>query len=94
MARLRVRKAELEEILSMSPDTVLTREMIAAKLKADAQSFRDGDIERLLKAYVDKIYAHSNEIIITMGVNIVGKPRQLCDNSAKNSISFSGLHDL
>jgi len=38
MARLRVRKAELEEILAMSPDLVLTKEMIAAKLRADAQS--------------------------------------------------------
>ena len=50
MARLKVRKAELEEILAMSPNIVLTREAIAAKLRADAQSLQDGDIERLLKA--------------------------------------------
>jgi len=72
LARLKVRKAELEEILAMSPNLILTRDMIATKLKADAQSLQDGDIERLIKAYVTKIYAHSDEIIITGGVNMSG----------------------
>jgi len=70
MARLKVRKAELEEILAMSPNIVLTREAIAAKLRADAQSLEEGDVERLLKAYVTKIYAHNDEIIITGGVHL------------------------
>ena len=70
MARLRIRKAELEEILAMSRDLVLTKEMIAAKLRADAQSLQEGDVERLLKAYVTKIYAHNDEIIITGGVHL------------------------
>jgi len=72
MARLRIRKAELEEILAMSPDLVLTKEMIAAKLRADAQSLQEGDVERLLKAYVTKIYARNDEIIITGGVPLSG----------------------
>jgi hypothetical protein len=70
MARLKVRKAELKEILAMSPETILTPDMIAEKLKADAQLLRDGDIARLIKSYVTKIYAHSDEIIITGGVNM------------------------
>ena len=72
MARLKIRKAELEEILALSPDLVLTKELIANKLRKDAQCLQDGDIERLVKAYVTKIYAHSNEVIITMGVNTIG----------------------
>ena len=63
---------ELEEILSMSPNLALTREAIAAKLRADAQSLQEGDIERLLKAYVTKIYAHNDKIIITGGVHLSG----------------------
>ncbi|MCL2698391.1 MAG: hypothetical protein FWE74_09990 [Oscillospiraceae bacterium] len=70
MARLRVRKAELEEILAMSPEIILTPQIIAKKLKKDAQLLRDGDIARLIKSYLTKIYAHSDEIIITGGVNM------------------------
>jgi len=65
MARLKIRKAELEEILAVSPQITLTKEAIAAKLRKDAQSFQDGDIKRLVKAYTTKIYAHNDEIIIT-----------------------------
>jgi site-specific DNA recombinase len=71
MARLKVRKAELEDILAISPETILTPDIIAEKLKADAQLLRDGDIARLIKSYVTKIYAHSDEIIITGGVDFV-----------------------
>lgn len=70
MARLRVRKAELEEIIGMTPDLVLTKAMIEARLKEDAQHLQEGDIARLVKAYVTKIYAHDNEVIITGGVNM------------------------
>ena len=70
MAMLRVRKSELEEIIAMTPDLVLTKAMIEAKLKEDAQFLQDGEIERLVKAYVTKIYAHDNEVIITGGVNM------------------------
>ena len=72
LARLKVRKSELEDILAMSPDLVLTKETIAAQLKKDAQHLQDGDIGRLIKAYNTKIYAHSDEVIITGGVNING----------------------
>ena len=72
MARLRIRKAELEEILALSPSVTITRDIIAAKLRKDAQSLQDGNIERLLKAYVTKIYAHNDEIIITGGVHLDG----------------------
>ena len=72
LARLNVRKAEHNDIFSLSPDLTLTKGAIAAKLKEDARHLRDGDIERLLKAYVTKIYAHSDEIIITGGVNLNG----------------------
>ena len=71
MARLKVRKSELEEILAMTPDLVLTKKMIADKLKEDAQHLQDGDIARLVKSYVNKIYAHSDEVIITGGVNLM-----------------------
>jgi len=72
MARLKVRKAELEEILAVSPQVTLTKETIAAKLREDAGCFQDGDIKRLVKAYTTKIYAHNDEIIITGGVNTIG----------------------
>ena len=58
--------------LAMSPELVLTKKTIAAKLKKDAQHLQDGDIARLVKSYVTKIYAHSDEVIITGGVNLDG----------------------
>jgi site-specific DNA recombinase len=70
MARLNVRKAELEEIIGMTPDLLLTKAMIEDKLKEDAQHLKDGDMARLIKSYVTKIYAHDNEVIITGGVNM------------------------
>ena len=72
MVRLKVRKMELEEIFSMSPDLILTKEMIAAKLKKDAQHLQEGEIERLIKACIAKIYTHSDEVIITGGVSLNG----------------------
>ena len=71
MARLNVRKAELEEIIGMTPDLVLTKAMIEARLKEDAQHLQEGDIARLVKAYVTKIYAHNDSITITGGVNTI-----------------------
>jgi len=50
MARLKTRKAELEEILTMTPELVITKKMIADKLREDAQHLQDGDIARLVKA--------------------------------------------
>ena len=49
-----------------------TRIMIAAKLKEDAGHLQDGDSQRLVKSYIIKVYAHSNEVIITGGVNLDG----------------------
>lgn len=72
LSRLQARRAELNEILSISPHIAITPELIADKLKKDAQSLGDNDLERLLKSYVTKIYAHRDEIVITGGVNIVG----------------------
>ncbi|MCL2070834.1 MAG: recombinase family protein [Oscillospiraceae bacterium] len=70
MARLNVRKSELQDIIAVSPDLILTKEMIAEKLKKDAQLLHDGEVKRLIKSYVTKIYTHSDEIIITGGVNM------------------------
>ncbi len=72
LAKLKVRKSELEELLSMSAETVVTKEAIVEKLKKDAQLLQDGEIERLIKTYITKIYAHNDEIIITGGVNLNG----------------------
>ena len=72
LAQLNVRKAELEEIIAMTPNIILTRKMIADKLKEDAQHLQDGDTARLIKSYIDKIYAHNDEVIITGGVNLNG----------------------
>lgn len=40
--------------------------------KKDAESITDDAIPRLIKAYVKRIFAHDNEIIITGGVNTIG----------------------
>ena len=72
IARLKVRKTELEELLAVSPELILTKETIVNKLKQDAQHLQNGDIERLVRSYITKIYAHRDEVIITGGVNISG----------------------
>ena len=56
----------------MTPNILLTKKMIADKLKEDAQHLQDGDTARLIKSYIDKVYAHSDEVIITGGVNLNG----------------------
>ena len=56
----------------MTPGLVLTKNMIADRLREDAKHLQDGDIARLINSYVIKIYAHSDEIIITGGVNLNG----------------------
>lgn len=65
LTRLKVRKVELEELLSLSSETVITKEAIVAKLKKDAQLLQEGEIKRLIKAYITKIYARNDEIVIT-----------------------------
>ncbi|MCL2109484.1 MAG: zinc ribbon domain-containing protein [Oscillospiraceae bacterium] len=77
MAKLEVRKSELQDIIAVTPDLVLTKEMVADKLKQDAELLRDGDVKRLVKSYVTKVYTHSDEIIITGGVNIVACGRRI-----------------
>lgn len=72
LAKRQVRKAELQEIIMLSDKPAITKADIVAKLKKDAQRLQDGDIERLIKEYVTKIYAHKDEIIITGGVNLIG----------------------
>ena len=56
----------------MSPHLLLTKKMIADKLKEDAEHLQDGNIQRPIKAYVEKIYANSDEVVITGGVNLNG----------------------
>ncbi len=72
LAKRQVRKAELQEIIALSDEPPITKKDIVTKLKKDAQRLREGDIERLIKEYVTKIYAHDEEIIITGGVNLIG----------------------
>ena len=44
--------------------------MIVAMLKENAQHFQDGEVERLIKSYITKIYAPNDEVIITGGVSL------------------------
>lgn len=72
VSNIRLRIAELEQIISTSPYRSITREDIIKQLKKDAEHITSEDMPRLVKAYVTKIYAHNNEVIITGGVNLNG----------------------
>lgn len=66
--------AEKELKLVPSP---IERERIISKLKKDAQCTTTDDIERLVKEYVQKIYAYGDEIQIAIGVTFNGSPGRI-----------------
>ena len=72
IARMKVRRSELNDIISLDPNVKITKEMIIEKLKKDAKNITPDAIPRLVKAYITKVYAHNDEIIITGGVNLNG----------------------
>ena len=70
--RTRVRIAELEDVLSLPKKQSLSKTAIIERLKKDAADVEITSTRQLVKSYVTKIYAHSNEVVITGGVNTVG----------------------
>ena len=69
---IRTRISELEETLSWTDDTIITRDIIIAQLQKDAEHLDDDEsVQRLIKSYITKIYAHGDRVDITGGVNIV-----------------------
>ena len=69
--QIRTRISELEEALSWTDDITISREMIIAQLQKDAEHLDDESVQRLIKSYITKIYAHNDSINITGGVNMV-----------------------
>ena len=72
ISRIRLRISELENLLAVSKNSVITKEMIIAKLKKDVADISPDTMPRLVKSYVTKIYAADDEIIITGGVSTDG----------------------
>lgn len=70
--RLRVRIAELEDIISVPKGVIITRDMIVSQLKKDTANITPDAIPRLIKSYITKIYAHDDKLVITGGVNLNG----------------------
>ncbi|MDR2931513.1 MAG: recombinase family protein [Oscillospiraceae bacterium] len=70
--KLRLRIAELEDVLSVPSGVVITREQIIDQLKKDAANIDKADMQRLVKTYITKVYAHDDKIVITGGVPING----------------------
>ena len=68
---IRTRISELEEVLSWTPEITITKDLIVAQLQKDAEHLDDESVQRLIKSYVTKIYAHNDNINITGGVNFV-----------------------
>ena len=64
--QIRTRIAELEEALSWTDDITISREMIITQLQKDAEHLDDESVQRLIKSYITKIYAH-NDSIISLG---------------------------
>ena len=69
--QIRTRIAELEETLSWTDDIIVTKDMIVAQLQKDAEHLDDESVQRLVKSYITKIYAHGDSINITGGVNMI-----------------------
>ena len=61
----------MEEALSWTDDITISREMIITQLQKDAEHLGDESVQRLIKSYITKIYAHNDSINITGGVNMV-----------------------
>ena len=70
MADIQNKIALLTRELESAKEIKLDRQAIIENLKKDANSITTETIPRLIKTYITKIYAHSDEIIITGGVNI------------------------
>jgi site-specific DNA recombinase len=68
ITQLKTRKAELEELIAMSPELILTPKMIADKLRYDFGLLKSGDTKRLLQSYISKIYVTPDDILIIGGV--------------------------
>ena len=45
--------------------------MIVSQLQKDAEHLDDMSVQRLIRSYITKIYAHSDSVSITVGVNMV-----------------------
>ncbi len=71
---LRQQIDELEHIVSTSSEVPIdiTKEQIAAKIKKDAENINFDDIPRLIKTYINKVYIHSDKIVVTGGVHFNG----------------------
>ena len=69
--QIRTRISELEEALSWTDDIAISREMIVTQLQKDAEHLENESVQRLIKSYITKIYAHNDSINITGGVNMV-----------------------
>lgn len=70
--RTRVRIAELEDVLSLPKKQKITKAAIIERLKKDAADVEITSTRQLIKSYVTKIIAHSDEVVITGGVNLNG----------------------
>jgi len=51
-------------------DIIITKEMIVSQLQKDAEHLDDMSVQRLIKSYITKIYAHGDSVNITGGVNL------------------------
>lgn len=54
--------------------TEITHDKVIAQLKKDALCTSEDDIKRLVKDYVQKIYAYGDDIEIAIGVTMIGSP--------------------
>lgn len=67
---IRVRISELEDILALPKNQLISKQAIIERLKKDAADVDNISTRQLIKSYVTKINAHSNEIVITGGVSM------------------------
>lgn len=69
--QIRTRIAELEEVPSWADHIIVTKNMIISRLQKNVKHLDDKSVQRLIKAYITRIYAHNDKINITGGVNMV-----------------------
>ena len=70
--RIRIRISELEDILSLPKTQLVSKKAVVERLKKDAADIDRISARQLIKSYVTKINARSDEIVITGGVNMDG----------------------
>jgi predicted nucleic acid-binding Zn-ribbon protein len=94
MNRIRERIADLEQSLLYVDKPTVTKEQIIAKLKKDAESITPEAMPRLVKEYVQKIYAHDDKVIITGGVNTIdcGGPQPILPKILFRYLASSQFH--